>query len=246
MKYISSPANHEIKHLVNLQNRSYRYQQMQFIAEGTRACTELLKKYQPVALYMTETYYKNHTFAKYEDLIVGVADHIMKKITTTINPSGICTVFAIPEHKDLPSTGPGLVLVEISDPGNMGTLLRTAAAMNINTIFLVGCVDPYNPKVIQATAGCLTCVQIYQTTWQQIIENTDFQLCALVVQEGKNPEDLNLKNKFLVIGNEAHGLTEEQINNCQEQMTIPMPGHAESLNAAIAGAIGLYIMSKQK
>lgn len=245
MKYISSIANNEVKHLVNLQDRSYRYQHLQFLVEGTRACTELLKKYEPIALYMTEKYYTNHSFQKYEDLIIGVTDHVMKKICTTINPSGICAIFRIPQDLPLPQTGPGLVLVEISDPGNMGTLLRTAAAMNINAIILVGGVDPYNPKVIQSTAGCLNTIQIYQTNWDKIINN-NLLLCALVVENGSQPDDLNLNNKFLVVGNEAHGLSKEQINNCQEKMTIPMPGQTESLNAAVAGAIGLYIMSKKK
>ncbi len=166
----------------------------------------------------------------------------MAKMCTSKSPSGICAIFTIPAEMSLPQNGPGLVLIEVSDPGNMGTLIRTAAAMNIQEIVLVGGVDPYNSKVIQSTAGCMTTVNIYQTSFEQLVAQ-QLNLCALVVKNGVTPENIDLKNKFLVVGNEAHGLLPAQVQACQEKMTIPMPGHAESLNAAIAGAIGLYLMS---
>lgn len=242
MKYISSSQNEQVKHVVDLQNKWYRYEHGQFVAEGTRACTQLFEKYEPVVIYMTESYYKTHEFAMYEDITIGVAEHVMAKMCTTKNPSGICAIFNIPSEKPLPQSGPGLVLVEVSDPGNLGTLIRTAAAMNIKEIILVGGVDPYNSKVIQSTAGCLTTVNMYQTNWQTLIAQ-ELPLCALVVRNGTTPNNIDLKNKFLVVGSEAHGLLPAQVLACQEAMTIPMPGHAESLNAAIAGAIGLYLMS---
>jgi TrmH family RNA methyltransferase len=245
MKYISSVHNEQVKHLVDLQNKWYRYEHGQFIAEGTRTCSQLFEKYQPVLIYMTESYYKSHTFTEYENIIIGVSEIVINKICTTKNPSGICAIFHIPKEKPLPKNGPGLVLVEVSDPGNLGTLIRTAAAMNVKEIILIGGVDPYNSKVIQSTAGCLTTVNLYQTSYEKLIEQRELKLCALVVKDGTTPDKIELKNKFLVVGNEAHGLLPAQVEACQEKMTIPMPGHAESLNAAIAGSIGLYLMSLQ-
>ena len=245
MKYISSVQNEQVKHIVDLRSRSYRYEHGQFTIEGTRACTQLFEKYKPVAIYMTEKYYKTHTFAEYEDIIIGVATHVMDKMCTTKNPSGICAILNIPEKKHLPQAGPGLILVEINDPGNLGTLIRTAAAMNIKEVILVGGVDPYNSKVIQSTVGCFTIINLYQATFEQVIAKKEICLCALVVNGGLTPEKINLKNKFLVIGNEAHGLSSQHIQACHEKMTLPMPGQAESLNAAVAGAIGLYLMSQQ-
>ena len=135
--------------------------------------------------------------------------------------------------------------MEISDPGNMGTLIRTAAAMNIAHVIIIGGTDPYSPKVIQSTAGSFATITLYQTTLPILI-NQKLDLCALVVKDGQTPDKINLADKFLVVGNEAHGLNEEQIKACSSKLTIPMPGHTESLNAAIAGAIGLYIMSTQR
>ena len=245
MNYISSVHNEQVKHVVDLQNRSYRQEHGQFVAEGTRTCSQLFEKYEPVVIYMTEAYYKTHGFSQHDHIIIGVSQHVMDKMSTSKNPSGVCAVFTIPAQLPLPQQGPGIVLIEVSDPGNLGTLIRTAAAMNIKEIILVGGVDPYNSKVIQSTAGCMTSVNLYQTTFEILTQHKQLNLCALVVKNGTTPENINLKNKFLVVGNEAHGLSPEQINICQEKMTIPMPGHAESLNAGIAGAIGLYIMSLQ-
>lgn len=245
MNYISSVHNDRVKHVVNLQDKSYRYEHGQFVIEGTRACSQLLEKYEPIVIYMTEAYYATHVFKNYEHVIVGVSEHVMEKISTSRTPSGICALFKIPALLPLPQQGPGIVLVDISDPGNLGTLIRTAAAMNIKEIILVGGVDPYNSKVIQSTAGCMTSVNLYQTTWQKFIEQRKLNLCALVVKDGTTPDKINLHNNFLVVGNEAQGLSPEQIQACTNKMTIPMPGHAESLNAAIAGAIGLYLMSLQ-
>ncbi len=242
MNYISSVSNEQVKHVVELQNKWYRYEHRQFVVEGTRACAQLFEKYEPVVIYMTETYYKTCEFKGFDNIIIGVAEHVMAKMCTSKSPSGICAIFTIPAEMSLPQNGPGLVLIEVSDPGNMGTLIRTAAAMNIQEIVLVGGVDPYNSKVIQSTAGCMTTVNIYQTSFEQLVAQ-QLNLCALVVKNGVTPENIDLKNKFLVVGNEAHGLLPAQVQACQEKMTIPMPGHAESLNAAIAGAIGLYLMS---
>ncbi|MGZ6254811.1 MAG: TrmH family RNA methyltransferase [Candidatus Chromulinivorax sp.] len=242
--FLGSPQNDQVKHLVNLQDKKYRYEHQQFLVEGTRACKQLLEKYTPIALYMTEDYYKHHEFAQFTELIVGVTDRVMEKICPSKNPSGICAVFAMPTPTDLPKKGPGIICVNMSDPGNLGTIIRTASAMNITEIILVESVDPYNSKVLQATAGCFATVNLYQTTWQQL-QNAKLNLCALIVTGGKNPETINFQDMFLVIGNEAHGLSEEQVTQCNESMTIPMPGNAESLNAAIAGAIGMYLMSKK-
>ncbi len=248
MHYISSVANEQVKHVVSLQDKAYRQEHGQFFAQGTRACTQLTEKYEPVVIYMTEDYYKTPDaadFAHFQEIVIGVAPHVMEKMSTAKQASGICAIFKIPAEQPLPDHGPGLVLSQISDPGNLGTLIRTAAAMNIAHIILIGCTDPYSPKVIQSTAGCMTMVNLYQTTWHILQTTRKLPLCALIVNGGKSPNQINLKHNFLVVGNEAHGLSAEQIQACQQAMTIPMPGHAESLNAAIAGAIGLYCMMQQ-
>ena len=247
MHYISSVANDQVKHVVYLHDKSYRQEHGQFIAQGTRACTQLLQQFKPVVIYMTEDYYSSPDSKLFsnESNLIGVSQHVMDKMSSAKQASGILAIFQIPVEKSLPQSGPGLVLSQISDPGNLGTLLRTAAAMNIKEIILIECTDPYSPKVIQSTAGCMTSINLYQTTWQSLQAQIQLELCALVVNGGTTPDKINLHNKFLVVGNEAHGLSARQVAACKESLTIPMPGNAESLNAAIAGAIGLYLMTQQ-
>jgi TrmH family RNA methyltransferase len=244
MKYISSVHHDDVKHIVSLQNRSYRYEHLQFIAQGTRVCKDLVTRYKPVVIYMTEDYYQSHEFQQLEEIIIGVSDRVMEKISGATTPSGICIIFSMPPTQPLPKSGPGIVLMDINDPGNMGTLIRSAAAMNVNHVILVGGVDPYHPKVIQSTAGCLQNMNIYQTSDTEL-KKQDLNLCGLIVKNGQNPDSIDFTNTFLVVGNEAHGLSPDQIQLCTTTMTIPMPGNTESLNAAVAGSIGLYIMAQK-
>ena len=123
----------------------------------------------------------------------------------------------------------------------MGTLIRTAAAMNIQNVFVVCGVDPYNPKVIQATAGTIAYVTIIETDWQTFLEKHDnIKKCALVVKNGQNANEIDIMQSIFVIGNEGNGLPEEVIKMCDQKMTIEMPGKTESLNAAVAGSIAMY------
>lgn len=246
MKTITSVHNEQIKHLINLAKKAFRVEHQQFLVEGTRACHELMQLQSPLMIYVTDTYHEyNRTLILDPAITTIVAEHVMAKISHATTPSGICAVFQIPAPRSLPVSGPGIILIDVSDPGNMGTLIRTAAAMNIKEVIIIGGVDLYSPKVIQSTAGCLASVNLYQTTFEQLIAHNKLQLCALVVKDGSLPDQINLSNKFLVIGSESNGLSPEHIAACKESMTIPMPGQAESLNAAVAGSIALYLMSQQ-
>ena len=247
MKCIEATSNNDIKHLIKLKKKNYRREHQQFVAEGMRTCATLTSKFEPVAIYMTLITYDMPDRPDFpEDKIFIVIPSVMEKICSTMSPSGICAVFKIPKTNYLPENGPGIVLVDIKDPGNIGTLIRTAAAMNIKEVIIIGGVDPYHPKVVQATAGNLCLVNIYTTSFPQLKLRDGLKLCALVATEGDNPKTTDLSNSFLIVGNESRGLSQDQIEACDQKITIPMPGNTESLNAAVAGSIGLYLMTQQK
>jgi TrmH family RNA methyltransferase len=173
--------------------------------------------------------------------ILCVSPAVMKRISTATTPSGIVGIFKIPQHPKN-SIGQGLVLAQIQDPGNMGTLIRTAVALNAPTIIIVEGTDPWSPKVIQASAGTIAQAVLYQLSWQELLQKKGAtQLVALVVSGGKSLEKLDLCNSLLVVGNEANGLPTQWQQDCEEKATLSMPGNAESLNAAAAGSIALYI-----
>jgi RNA methyltransferase, TrmH family len=124
----------------------------------------------------------------------------------------------------------------------MGTLIRSCAAMNYKTVVCIKGTDPWSPKVVQASAGTIGMVNIFQVTWDELIQNKqNLNLCALVVSGGNKPQDIDLSNTLLVVGSEAHGIPDEWLGQCEQKLTLPMPGKTESLNAAVAGSIALYL-----
>jgi len=250
---ITSLANPEIRKVRALREKKYRIQQQQCIAEGIRACSTLLQNSQLAALYVIENYLDQaHTLitryisSEATPLIRQVSDSVMKKISTSTTPSGILGVFNIPQQPDKITLTSGIVLADITDPGNMGTLIRSAAAMSVKTVVIIGGTDCWAPKVIQASAGTIGLVNILTITWQELLQyKKDQKLYALVVSGGAPASAINRDNALLVIGNEAHGLTEAQIHNCDYTISLTMPGKTESLNAAVAGSIALYLTFAQ-
>lgn len=242
---ITSVQNAEIKKIVQLHASKGRREQQRFIAQGIRVLATLISAgHTPIALYATPEQEQNLQSIAPQTAITIVTSNVMNKISTATSTSGILGVFAIPKQPDFSELGPGAVLAQISDPGNMGTLIRTAAALNKKTVIIVEGSDPWSPKVVQATAGTIGVVNIYRLTWEQLLAHKgQLKLCALVVTNGQSPRDINMHNCLLVIGSEAHGLPSEWQKSCDIKLTIPMPGETESLNAAVAGSIALYLSS---
>jgi TrmH family RNA methyltransferase len=247
MNAISSTSNVEVKHLVHLKDKGYRYKHHQFVAEGIRTCSTLVEAGVPLLrLYVTQAAYEAHDISKLAKRFVVISNEIAKHVSSTTTPSGILGVFSFEEH-NLQIHTPGLVLAQVQDPGNLGTLLRTACAFNIKHIYCIQTVDPYHPKVVQASAGALGQLFIYQAGWKDIVsaKKPTQNLCALVSKDGDLPNNLYGNNNLLVVGNEAHGLPSSWENACEKKITIPMPGNTESLNASIAGALGMYFMVQE-
>jgi RNA methyltransferase, TrmH family len=243
---IQSLINPKVKHLVALQRKVYRQEHNQFLAQGVNAYKTLLQAgIQLHSVFVTAQAHDEHHQILKPDTMFVVTDAIMEKISTQETPTGIVAIFVTPESKDVVSSH-AIVLHNIQDPGNMGTLIRTAAAMGISTVVTIQGVDPYHPKVIQASAGTIGYVNIVQTQWPIFYKTYQhIPMCALVVDGGQEPEVINLKDCMLVIGNEAQGLPHEITKSCNLKMTIKMSGKIESLNAAVAGCIAMYLKSKQ-
>ncbi len=244
MKEIKSRNNQEIKKIADLHKKKYRTKYGFFLAEGSRVCKTLLASGTKLEqFYVTEKNVQTAQSMADAQMITLVPDMVMEKLSSATSPSGIVGVFQIP--KQTQDITPGIVLAQLSDPGNVGTLIRTAAAMNIKTVVCVDTVDPWSPKVIQGSAGTIGNVHILNLSWDQLLQQKkDLPLYALVVSGGKKPSEIENKKSLLVIGSEAHGIPNEWFSSCDEKMTIEMPGNTESLNAAVAGSIAAYLMFK--
>lgn len=243
MKKITSLKNPLINSVYALRYAKKRTEQEAFIAEGSRTCSTLLhNNMQLINLYVTEqTYEKTQKWAPEKNIIL-VTPHIMKKISQASTPSNILGVFSIPKQPQPNKLHAGIVFANISDPGNMGTLIRSCAAMEIKSVVIIEGADPWSPKVIQATAGYIACTTVFQWTWQELLTyKKSLKLAALIVAGGKNPKTIDPQSTLLIIGNEAHGIPQEWLKDCDTFITLPMPGKTESLNAAIAGSIVVYL-----
>lgn len=240
MKSITSLQNQLIKEIAALHTAKERKLQGKFLAEGIRTIETICQTLQPLHLFVTEKNVSQALEFTVEENIYIVTQAIMEKISTASTASGLLGIFSIPQPVSPLSAG--LVLADITDPGNMGTLIRTAVACNITTIVTIEGTDPWSPKVIQATAGTIASVSIYQYTWAELIAHKkELQLYALVVTGGASLQTVNKSNSLLVVGNEAHGIKPEWLSDCEHKITLPMASNIESLNAAIAGSIALYI-----
>ncbi len=248
MKTITSRSHEIIKQVASLQQKKQRSRLNQFVAEGLRVCTTLIQSgHQPIQLFVTEQHTRTAQKIVSDDKITLVPEHVMEKISGATTPSGIVGQFAIPEAPSADVLTPGLVLAQVADPGNMGTLIRTTAALNHTSIVVVEGADPWSPKVVQASAGTIGMVQIFQWSWHDLLANKKaLQLVGLAVKGGKNPSEFTMHNTLLVIGSEAHGIPAQWLTDCNAQLTLPMPGSTESLNAAVAGSIALYVISRRK
>jgi TrmH family RNA methyltransferase len=246
MTVIQSLVNEKIKHVVALQKASYRKEHGQFVAQGDKVCQTLLGTgFELVSAYMTESAFSDYPNLFSEKKLTLVSAAVMKKMSTVQTPTGIVAIFQIPKSNgDLSANS--VLLYNIQDPGNLGTLIRTAAAMKFDHVILIGGADVYQPKVVQACAGTLGYVNIVQTEWSTLrVNHKNLKFCALVVDNGKSEQDIALKDYVLVLGNEGQGLPDQVIDSCDAQMTIAMPGNTESLNVAIAGAIAMFLKSKR-
>lgn len=254
MREIISRQNEEVKSVARLQTQKGRQELKKFIAEGARTCQALLDSDKYFSLLqkvyctskMLDQAVKITSKNNQNPEIILVADAVMEKISNATTPSGILCVFNMPKCRPENQLTSGIVLEGISDPGNMGTMIRTCAAMGFKSVVLIDCMDVYSPKVIQASAGEIGKVNIFDISLQELIKNKkNLKLIALVASNGKRPKDVNFNNCLLVIGSEAHGISQEFVDQCDEKMTLEMPGKTESLNACVAGSIAMYLASSK-
>jgi len=244
MKTISSRQNPEIKKCVALRKKKERHAQGQFITEGETVCaTFCAAGWQPLQLYVTQQRLASAQKMVADNIITLVTAEVMEKMSQAHTPSGIVGLFQIPKTPQPQRLSSGIVLANVADPGNMGTLIRTCVAMGCTSVVIVDGADPWAHKVVQASAGAIANVDIFSWSWEELLKNKgNQQLVALVVHNGKKLATIDKKNALLVIGNEAHGIPSAWAEQCDEQTTIPMPGKTESLNAAVAGSIALYVL----
>lgn len=178
--------------------------------------------------------------------IVRVPEDVMASISPMQSPQGALFLCRLPERRAFEAK-PGMLLLDgIQDPGNIGTILRTADALEIPVALLEGCADPYSHKVVRSTMGAVFRTPIYQTTWEEARSRCRQQGIPVAVtalsDRAKDIRQADLKRMAVVIGSEGQGVRQEVLQSADAELIIPMNPRCESLNAAVAATICMWQM----
>lgn len=254
---ISSTSNAQVKYVIALQSKAkVRREQKKFAVEGLRLVSEVPAE-RLDKMYVTEAFLAEHP-EFHEGLSPEiVSESVMKAMSDTQNPQGILGVVRQQEYSILEMCrGEGapllLILENLQDPGNLGTIMRTAEAAGVTGVIMSrDTVDIYNPKVVRSTMGAIFRLPFayaddLSTVMQQCRQRGIVTYAAHL--KGRNThdrEDYRKPSAFL-IGNEANGLTDELSSQADILVRIPMAGKAESLNAAVAAAVLSYEAARQR
>ncbi len=262
IKTIESRDNKLIKRIHGLKLKRNRDKEKRFIVEGVRFVGDIPKS-QSIEFYVgSETFISTHAMEHYQEIadVICVPDPLFQFLSDTETPQGILAVcekkelslseFTVNEKSESP---PFFVIAEeMQDPGNLGTLLRTADACGCSGVFLTtGTVDLYNPKVLRSTMGSLFHIPIISHCKLEEIyaffKKNNIPMYATYVQGNRLMYDLPLDQPCgIVIGNEGRGISERCAILCDDLIKIPMIGQAESLNASVAAGVILYEVLRQR
>ncbi len=244
MEKITSTTNEKIKEVAKLAQKKYRTESGLFLAEGVKVIEQAHKSgFDIKNVYVIESKVEKYNFIK--DKLIVVNEAVMKKISTTDSPPDAVAVvvqkkYSIKEHKNAKRI---LLLENIKDAGNLGTIIRTACAFDMDAIILAGdCVDIYNPKVVRATVGNLFQIPILQVENVTELKKLfpEHALIATVVRDEATIalDKIDFKKPFIIaFGSEADGLSDELIKNADLKTTIEHNKNVESLNLSTAVAI---------
>lgn len=237
-----------IKYIQSLQHKKFRDKYGVFMAEGPKVVADLLASEQFVCTYLfalKDWMNENALEADWSATSVQIVEPFeLEKIATYASPNKVVACFKQRTDELLPPENKvSIVLDDIRDPGNLGTIIRTADWFGIPQI-ICSCntVDKYNPKVVQSTMASLANVNVVYTDVLSILQSVKVKKFVAAL-EGKNVAEVSgLKEGIIIIGNESHGVSDAVAALADERITIPKFGKAESLNAAIACSIISYVM----
>ena len=227
---ITSKANPKVKHAIALKESKNRKAEKLFLAETFNALELALNNHQVVEIFTTVD--KDYP----EDIPVYLVNNdILRKISNNVNPEGV--VFICKMNEQVKKDDKVLFLDRVSDPGNLGTIIRTALAFDYDLVVTSdNSVDIYNPKVVNSTKGAIFAIPVIQKSLKKV-KKDHVVIASLLDEKAVKIDDIKVPKRFiLVLGNESHGVSEETLELCEEKVYIPIK-NIDSLNVAIAGGI---------
>ena len=239
-----NPLLQQVKRL--LTSRKAREEAGLFVADGTKLLAEAVRYFPGLVTVILSEGVEAEVPESVR--LVRVPSDVMASISPMETPQGALFLCRLPEKKAFEPKPGSLLLDGIQDPGNLGTILRTAAALDIPVALLEGCADPYSHKVVRASMGAVLRTQPVQTTWEQaqkdcVSAGIPIGVTALS-DRAKDLREAPLQKMAVVIGSEGRGVRQEILDSADAELIIPMNAHCESLNAAVAATIVMWQMKQ--
>ena len=258
---ITAKDNEKVKYTKSLLKSKNRNKESKFIIEGYRILTLAIECNAKIDyVFINEDFEKKTEHVEFLEILKSknintykTTNKIFNELVDTESTQGILAVVKFNQRtiqENLKDEHRFVVILDrIQDPGNMGTIIRTADAAGVDAIInLKGCVDIYNPKVIRSTMGSIFDMNIIQATQDdalRVLKDNNFEIVSSYLNTDNYYNTVDYTNKVaLVIGNEANGVNDELISKSDTLVKIPIYGNAESLNAAISSAILMYEIKK--
>ena len=235
-----NPLLQQVKKL--LSSRAERRKTGLFVADGTKLLEEAVKYWPGLQTVIltdgVEIQVPDHV------RVVRVPEDVMASISPMEAPQGALFLGRLPEQTEFVPKKGMLILDGVQDPGNIGTILRTADAMDVPVVLLEGCADPWSWKVIRSTMGAAFRTPVVQASWEEVLgkcREAGIPIGVTALSDrAVDIRSAKLSDMALVIGSEGRGVRKEVLENADHERIIPMNPHCESLNAAIAAAIVMW------
>ena len=249
MDIITSADNESIKKAKSLLDKKYRRFYGEFLLEGPKQIGDAIENGYKIVKFFVDSSKADDFMqlaSKTDAPILFVKPNLFKSLCDTNTPQGIVAEVelpAVPEYKY--RTGDRLLILDrVSDPGNLGTIIRSATATGFRHIFVIDCADAFAPKVVRASSGTVLNVNIYPTDVIEIINLCKRNYIDILVcdMHGENIFDFDISKDYaLVIGNEGHGVCNE-IKDVGKLVCLPMRKSVESLNAGVSASVMMYLL----
>ena len=244
---LTSKNNPLIKETASLKEKKGRKELGLFLVEGRKMVAECQKS--PIEIervFVSQSYAGEVPFE--ENMVVQVSDDVFRYLSDEKTPQGILCRARIPQDSVLPPKGKCLFLDGVADPGNVGTILRTANAAGYSQVYLSAeCADPYAPKSVRASMSGLFFTRLCRGTREEVLSALRGTPIIVADMDGENVFTFSSPKDFtLAIGNEANGISDETQAIATHTVKIPMEATQESLNAAVSAGIIMYVLIKDK
>ena len=251
MRIIKSLQNEQIKNFAKLKEKKYRDEMGFFIVEGDHLVRMAYEANCLTTLLVAEEDLENYLDIVNEDNTIIVTESIINKLSFTKNPQNVIGI-ARQSNYDKKDVNKVVVLDSLQDPGNVGTIIRSALAFNYDKIYVSeSTVDVYNEKVVRASQGAIFKINVVKKDLNQIyriLNMNDFQIIVTSLTNNSiYLDELKPKDKFaIVLGNEGNGVSEVSLNNATDIVKIKMSDKIDSLNVGVAGSIVMYNLGEER